>query len=341
MREKKIPALFVSKPENIVYLSGFHSSNCQLILAGEQNILFTDFRYIEAAESLSEIYQLVLTDREHTVPDYLKTFDIADIAIEEETVNVSVYKQLQKSVSGSILRGDGLIEDIRSIKDEKELSAIMKAEALGDHCFSHMLNFIRQGMTELEVSREIGLFFLKNGAERLSFDTICVSGERTSLPHGEPTGKRIEKGDFITLDFGCVVDGYCSDMTRTLVLGKASTEQKELYQIVLSAQLAACGAVRAGITGAAADRAARDVIAEAGYGEMFGHGTGHGVGLEIHEAPTLNPGSGEILQEGMTVTIEPGIYLPKKFGVRIEDLSIVTVSGIINTTKSNKELIEL
>ncbi len=344
MKEKEIPALLVQKAENSVYLSGFRSSNCTLIFIEDKNYLLTDSRYIEAAEELSPLYETVLTTKEKSLFTVLKNLNLDRLGFEEEFSTVSFYKELLQCFDEQkerLLRGDGLIEGLRAVKDEQELVSIKKAEALGDLCFSHMLGVLRAGMTERAAALEIELFLRKNGAERLSFDTICASGKRSSLPHGEPTDKCLEKGDFVTLDFGCVVDGYCSDMTRTVALGKASEEQKEIYSIVLAAQTAGCNAVKAGLSCFDADKIVRDVISQAGYAEYFGHGTGHGVGLEIHETPTLSPSSKEILKEGMVVSIEPGIYLPKKFGVRIEDLAIVTVSGIINTTKSMKELIEI
>ncbi|MDD3349480.1 MAG: aminopeptidase P family protein [Eubacteriales bacterium] len=344
MKERDIPVFFVQKPENVLYLSGFRSTNCTLLFTQDRNYLLTDSRYIEAAERLSPLYELVLTSKERTLLTLLSERKFPSLGIEEDVIHVSYYKELLGCFADEkscILRADGMVEDLRAVKDEEELLAIQKAEALGDRCFSNLLEFVKPGMSEREAAREIEGFFIKNGAERLSFSTICASGKRSSLPHGEPTEKCFEKGDLITFDFGCVVDGYCSDMTRTIALGKASAEQKEIYNIVLAAQMAGCSAVKAGVSCSEVDRIARQMISDAGYGAQFGHGTGHGVGLEIHEAPTLNPGSEQILQEGMVVSIEPGIYLPKKFGVRIEDLAIVTVSGIINTTKSMKELIEL
>lgn len=343
MEKAKIPALLVTKPENQVYLSGFHSSNCWLILTADKNYLLTDFRYIEEARELAPLYEpvLVFSPRDYTVVSFLAELAPERLAIEEGTVTVSFYKELKDGVSFDLIGAAGIIEEIRAVKDERELASIAKAEALGDECFTHMLSVLRPGLTEREAAFEIELFLRKNGAERLSFDTICVSGVRTSLPHGGPTDKILEKGEFVTLDFGCVVDGYCSDMTRTVALGPVTREQREVYELVLKAQKAGCDAVRAGISCREADQVVRDIISDGGYGEAFGHGTGHGVGLEIHEAPTLNTRSEETLKENMTVTIEPGIYLPKKFGVRIEDLAIVTASGIISLSKSEKELILL
>lgn len=225
------------------------------------------------------------------------------------------------------------------IKTPDEILRIMKAAAMGDICFSHILDFIRPGMTELQVSDEIERTLMSLGAEGLSFPTICVSGVNTTQPHGEPTDKVIEDGDFVTMDFGAVVEGYCGDMTRTIAVGHVSEKQREVYDVVLRSQLAGLDACRAGVRCRDVDAVSRNIIKDAGYGEFYIHGTGHGVGTEVHEAPTLNSRSDEILAEFMPVTVEPGIYIPNEFGVRIEDLAIITEFGIINTVKSEKELI--
>lgn len=227
------------------------------------------------------------------------------------------------------------------VKTPDQLLNIMKAEAMGDACFSHILEFMKIGMTEQQVADEIQRFLLSLGAEGLSFPTICVSGSRTEFPHGEPSDKVIEKGDLVTIDMGAIVNGYCGDMTRTVAMGHVTEQQREVYDIVLRAQRAGLAAVKTGAKCFDVDKICRDIIAEAGYGEYYIHGTGHGVGTEVHESPTLNAKSKETLEEFMPVTIEPGIYLPGKFGVRIEDLAIVTDFGIINTTRSEKELIIL
>ena len=225
------------------------------------------------------------------------------------------------------------------IKTPDEILRIMKAAAMGDICFSHILEYIRPGMTELQVSDEIERTLMSLGAEGLSFPTICVSGVNTTQPHGEPTDKVIEDGDFVTMDFGAVVEGYCGDMTRTIAVGHVSEKQREVYDVVLRSQLAGLDACRAGVRCRDIDAVSRNIIEEAGYGEFYIHGTGHGVGTEVHEAPTLNSRSDEILAEFMPVTVEPGIYIPNEFGVRLEDLAIITDFGIINTVKSEKELI--
>lgn len=229
----------------------------------------------------------------------------------------------------------------KMVKTPDQLLRIMRAEAMGDLCFSHILDYIKVGMTELQVADEIERVLLSLGAEGLSFPTICVSGTRTEFPHGEPADKQIEEGDFVTIDMGAIVDGYCGDMTRTVAMGSVTEEQKDIYCIVYQAQMAGLEAVKAGVKCFDVDKVCRDIIEEAGYGEYYVHGTGHGVGTEVHEAPTLNTKSAEVLEEYMPVTVEPGIYIPGKFGVRIEDLAIVTDFGIINTTKSSKDLIIL
>ena len=227
------------------------------------------------------------------------------------------------------------------VKEPDELLCIIKASAMGDKCFEHILGFIRPGMTEKAIADEIERTFDKLGSEGLAFPTICVSGVNTTQPHGEPSDKAVEEGDFITIDMGGIIGGYCGDMTRTVAVGGVSEEQAIVYETVLSAQLAGLEALAPGVKCFDVDKICRDMIAEAGYGEYFVHGTGHGVGRQVHESPTLNTKSDEVLEENMPVTVEPGIYIPERFGVRIEDLAIITGFGIINTNRSPKELIIL
>lgn len=227
------------------------------------------------------------------------------------------------------------------VKTPDEILKIMKAAAIGDMCFSHMLGYVKVGMTDFQVAAEIERVLHRLGSEGLSFPTICVSGARSCLPHGEPSDKVIEKGDFVTMDFGAMVEGYCGDMTRTVIMGKPTEEQHKIYHIVLAAQLAALDACKAGVSCFDVDKVARDIITEAGYGEYFIHGTGHGIGREVHEEPYFNNKSTAILEENMPMTVEPGIYIPDTYGVRIEDLAIITKFGIINAVKSDKNLIVL
>lgn len=224
-------------------------------------------------------------------------------------------------------------------KKPEEILKIMKASAMGDTCFTHMLEFIKVGMTELEIAAEIERTLERLGSKGLAFPTICVSGLNSNQPHGEPSDKKIEAGDFLTMDFGAKVDGYCGDMTRTIAIGHVTDEQREVYDVVLRAQIAGLEACKAGIKCFDVDKVCRDIITEAGYGSYFVHGTGHGVGTEVHEEPYMNTKSEAVLELDQPMTVEPGIYIPEKFGVRIEDLAIITEFGIINTVKSPKNLI--
>lgn len=235
----------------------------------------------------------------------------------------------------------GKVDALRRIKSEEELTYLARAEEIGDIAFEKILKIIKPGMTELEVAAELEYLMKKEGAETTSFSTIIASGLNSSMPHAIPGNKKLEVGDFVTMDFGCKVEGYCSDMTRTIVLGKASEKQKEIYNVVLKAQLASLEAIKAGVTGQSVDKVARDIITEAGYGDCFGHGLGHSVGLFIHEGPRLSVADETVLQAGMTETVEPGIYVPGFGGVRIEDMVVVTEDGYRNLAHSPKELIEI
>ncbi|MDR3072786.1 MAG: aminopeptidase P family protein [Clostridiales Family XIII bacterium] len=223
----------------------------------------------------------------------------------------------------------------------EKLICITQAAALGDACFDYILGEIRLGISELQIARKIDEYLLSHGGTSLAFPTICVAGENGCQPHGVPSDYRIAKGDLVTIDFGAVVGGYCGDMTRTVAVGRPYAELRELYYTVLDAQLAAIDVLAAGVSCQSVDTAAREIIEAAGFGEYYIHGTGHGVGKEVHEAPTLNAKSEETLQVGMAVTVEPGIYIPGKGGVRIEDLFVITETGIINLVKSDKSLIIL
>ena len=222
-----------------------------------------------------------------------------------------------------------------------ELETIIAAQRIAEKAFDHILGFITPDKLETEVALELEYFMLKNGADALSFDTIAVSGKNSSLPHGVPSDKKIERGDFITMDYGAVVDFYHSDMTRTVAYGEVSSKQAEVYETVLKAQIAGVEALKPGTSCRDVDAVSRNIIKAAGYGEYFGHGLGHGVGVEIHEKPTLNPNSSDTLTAGYIVTVEPGIYIPDNFGVRIEDMAYITEDGYINLTSCEKKLIVL
>ena len=236
---------------------------------------------------------------------------------------------------------DELVDALRAAKDDGEIALMTKAQEITDRAFSEILKFIQPGMTEQEIAAKLQYDMLRFGAEKMSFDPIVVSGPNGSLPHGIPSAKQVQQGEFITMDFGCKYGGYCSDMTRTVALGEPTGEMRKVYQTVLEAQLAGIAVTKAGVPGKSIDAAARKVIEDAGYGEYFGHGYGHSLGIEIHESPNANTREETLLPVGAVVSAEPGIYLPGKFGVRIEDVTVLTADGCMVLTKSPKELIIL
>ena len=342
LEEKHIDMMLVSKEENKNYLSMFYSTAFEIIITQEKNYLLTDFRYIEAACGLEPLYEVVQVTAEYGLYEFLAEKKPMALGLELSCVTVNVYNKITSRLEKcGIIKADGIVEKSRIVKDPQELEKIRMAANIADEAFSYILGEIRPGVSEKEIAWLLERKMRESGASGLSFDTICASGLRSSMPHAHPAEALIQDGDFVTMDFGCVYEGYCSDMTRTVAVGKVTEEQRKVYDIVLRAQRAACEAIRPGMTGRQADAAARDIITAEGYGEFFGHSLGHGVGLEIHEAPTASPRSDEVFEENMLITIEPGIYLPKKFGVRIEDLSIVADSAIINLVMSEKELIIL
>ncbi len=343
-----IDAALIVTPCNRRYFTGFESSDGFLLVTRKGRIFYTDSRYIEAAENTVKCCDVAEGRQVFAqMKDYLLEQNAKTVAVEADGMTLAEFSRLCGNehmkgfefVSDSSL--DTAISVFRRVKSEEETEKILAAQKIAEDAFLHILNFIRKGRTEKEIQLELDFFMLRNGAEALSFDTIAVSGKNSSMPHGVPTDKIIENGDFITMDFGAVVDGYHSDMTRTVAVGFVTEEQENVYNTVLKAQQASLDVISAGISCADADKAARDVIAQAGYGEYFGHGTGHGVGVEIHELPNLSPRSTMTLEKGNIVTVEPGIYLPGRFGVRIEDMVFVTEKGCKNLTKSQKSLIVL
>ena len=338
-------ALFVVSHENRRYLTDFPSSDGYLLITKNDAVLFVDSRYIEAAQNnargCDEI--VLLKSLSEQMPAYVEKLGIKTVFTEAEKLSVASFSEIGKAFGCDCRaeKTDELICDLRRIKTEAEKNKILAAQSIAEKAFDHILGFIKEGVTEREVALALDFFMLKNGAECVSFDTIAVSGKNSSMPHGVPSDKKIEKGDFITLDYGAVVGGYHSDMTRTVAVGGVSSKQAEVYETVLTAQEKSLEILRAGVSCKDADAAARDVIKNAGYGQFFGHGTGHGVGIEIHEAPRVSPKSESILQVGDVVTVEPGIYLPSEFGVRIEDMAFITENGCENLTKSPKNLIIL
>ncbi len=341
-----LDGVYITSHENRFYYTGFPSSAGTLLVTRAGSVFFIDSRYFEAAQNCVTDCDVVLQEKlMEQIRCFCKSGKILRIAVEARRMVYADVEQLREKLSSLEIvadsRADDCIERQRMIKSVQEVEYIRQAQQIAEQAFEELLPVIRPGITEREIALKLEYSMLSKGAQAISFETIAVSGANSSMPHGVPTEKKVENGDFITMDFGAVYKGYHSDMTRTVAVGRVSEKQKLVYQTVLSAQQAAIDAAAAGVSCAAADAAARDIISAAGYGAFFRHSTGHGVGIEIHEAPNLSPGNAVILKAGMVVTAEPGIYLPGEFGVRIEDMLLLTDSGTENLTKAPKELLVL
>ncbi len=331
-------AALISSKANIFYYSGFTSEDALLYISHKRRILLTDSRYVLQAKEQAPDFEVVW---KNGIEEISKTEEKV-VFIEEDYISAGRKRRFaQKLEDKDLVFGGEMISAPRQKKDREEIKKIAEAERLGDSAFSHILTYIKPGMTEMQVAFELEFFMRNRGASALAFETICASGVRSAMPHGVASGKVIEKGDFLTLDFGCILDGYCSDMTRTVVVGQASQRQREIYDTVLKAQVAAIDGIKCGLECAAVDKIARDIISEAGYGDNFGHSLGHSLGLQIHEKPNLSPKSEDVLEIGNVFSVEPGIYIEGFGGVRIEDICAITDEGIANLTSSPKELIEI
>ena len=338
-------ALIVS-PENRFYFTGFPSSDGFLLVGKTRAVLITDGRYIEAAQNTVTNCEVVLMNTAATqIFEIFAEMQVSRVAVEASRMTLSQYNRYAAALEPMALSADSTLDNmicaLRAVKQPFEVEKIKAAQKIAEDAFSYICTFIKPGKTEREVALALDYYMLSHGAEALSFETIVVSGAKTSMPHGVPGKNRIQNGDFVTMDFGAVVGGYHSDMTRTVAVGSVTQKQKEVYETVLRAQNAVMDALRSGLSCAAADKVARDVIGKAGYGAYFTHSTGHGVGVEIHEYPSLAPHGKSVLTVGNVVTDEPGIYLPGEFGVRIEDMALITENGRENLTTAPKELIIL
>lgn len=327
----------ITSDENVFYFSGFTGGDSFLLIADGFRGIFTDTRYTLQAKREANGFTVFDTDAIGSLKKVVSDLGISEVGIEEEHMTVASMAKFT-----SFLRFfpiGGVISSLRMIKDSFELEKIRQSEALSEAAFEHFLANAHLGMTELEAACLIEGFMRKNGAKKTSFDTIVSSGANGAMPHMVATNKVIDPGELTVCDFGCILSGYCSDMTRTVAFGTVGQEEREAYEVVKAAHNAALSKVKEGTTGKEVDEAARCVIAEAGYGEYFIHSTGHGVGLFIHEAPTASKSAEIRLEEAMTLTIEPGIYIPNRFGIRIEDLTIVKKDGCEDLNKVTKELI--
>lgn len=346
LKEKNADAIIISDPMNMRYVSGFKGGEGIVYVSGKQQVLVTDSRYTEAASkesSFTLIEEKNTHKREEILKDCIEKDAAEKVVFEDMAMLCHDFEKLKTAlpqVKEWIPAGE-TVNDLRMVKTPEEIRLMKEAAAIADNAFSGILKIIKPGMTELEGAAELEYLMKKQGAQKLSFDTIFASGINSSMPHAVPSQKKLEKGDFVTMDFGCCVDGYCSDMTRTIVLGKATDKQKEVYNTVLRANEAALAAVRPGLKGKEVDAVARDLIREAGYGDYFGHGLGHSVGLYIHENPRFSPSEEAVIKAGYIETVEPGIYIPGWGGVRIEDMILVTETGYEFMCHSPKQLIEL
>jgi len=338
-------AALVTSDISITYLTGFRHSEGFVLITKDASYFLVDFRYIEAVQkSVNHIDIVVFSNSYNSINELMEKHNIKKVILEDGAVTLSQYRDFAEKLKVQVTDKSELskvISDSRIIKTADEIEKLYKAQKIAEKAYLEVLNFVKPGITEKEVSARLEFLMKMNGAEDIAFDLITVTGKKTSLPHGVPGDVKVQEGDFFTFDIGAVFDGYHSDMTRTVAVGSVSDEQRMIYDIVFKAHLAGLNATKAGVSGFDVDKAARDIIVSEGYGEYFGHGTGHGVGLEIHEAPYANTRYTDILKENMTLTVEPGIYLPDKFGVRIEDTVLVTKDGFETFASITKDLIIL
>lgn len=343
MQKETIDGYLVTSPANLRYLTNFTGTAGLAVITLDKAFFLTDFRYTEQASEQVQA-MTIIQHQGDVVSEIVKLVEsegISALGFEDAFLTYSEYSVFEEVIDAELAPASGLIESLREQKDDGEIAIIEKACAIADEGFDHVLKMIRPGMTEIEVANQLDFYMRSLGATGTSFDTIVASGLRSALPHGVASEKMIEQGDLITLDFGCVYQGYVSDITRTFAIGDPGQQLKDIYQVVLAAQQKVLEVAQAGVTGAQLDAVARDVITDAGYGEAFGHSTGHGIGMEIHEGPNISRSNDVPLKVGNVVTDEPGIYLAGLGGVRIEDDLVILAEGNRVLTQSPKELIIL
>ncbi|WP_017726999.1 aminopeptidase P family protein [Halalkalibacterium ligniniphilum] len=340
-RELEIDGILITSMYNRRYISHFTGTAGAILLSEKEAVFITDFRYVEQAKEQAKGFVVV----RHTGSIYeeiakqVENLGIQKLGFEKAHVTYEAYELYKRIIEAELVPVAGAVEAIRLRKDEEEVNIIAAAAEIADAAFEHIISYIRPGITELEVANELEFFMRKQGAASSSFDIIVASGYRSALPHGVASEKVIQKGELVTLDFGAHYKGYNSDITRTVAVGNVSDELKTIYNTVLEAQLRGMKGIKPGITGKEADALTRDYIESKGYGEYFGHSTGHGLGLEVHEGPALSHKSKTVLEPGMVVTVEPGIYVPGVGGTRIEDDVLITETGNRSFTSATKELL--
>lgn len=340
-----LDAMLLTSEANCYYATGFMGEGIALVTR-RGSWYFTDSRYTEAADKAignAAVIREVSREKPFSVliNEALAEAGAEKAGFEEQRMTVAEHAVYSEKLHCTLTPASSLMTELRGSKDEEELSCMTAAQRIAEGALEQILKEIRPGMTEKEIAARLNYLMVSAGAEKTSFDTIVASGPNGSMPHAVPGMRKVREGDFITMDFGCVYKGYCSDMTRTVALGRPSDEMRNVYDIVLQAQLAGIAAAKAGVTGAAIDGAARKVIQDAGYGAYFGHSFGHSLGIDIHEAPNAAPGNDKPMPDGAVISAEPGIYLPGKFGVRIEDVMILRPDGAQVITKAPKALLVL
>ena len=344
LKHNKIDCLLITELNHVRYLTGYTGSNGMVLLFPPKAYFFTDFRYKVQAQKEVKECSITIAEQALTaeLPKIRRLSKKLKIGIESSFVTIQLYEKLKDLLpKATFVNTTGIVESVSVVKDLDEIKKIKKAVKIAETALEDTLPMIKPGVKEVDIALELDYKMKKLGAESSAFDIIVASGQRSSMPHGIASNKRIKKGDFITIDFGCFYQGYASDITRTFVLGKATKKQKDIYNIVLTAQKAACKAVKRGLACTRLDNVAREIINKAGYGDYFGHGLGHGIGLVVHDGPAVSSRSKDTLKVNHVITIEPGIYIPNWGGVRIEDDVVVTSKGGQIITKFPKELMEL
>ena len=344
LRENEIDGILITKRENYMYLSGFTGSSAHLIITQDSAELITDFRYIEQASKQALFFNIkkykgnVATEINNT----LKRNHVGKLGFESLDINYNKYLDYSEKLEvNELVPLKNIVESMRMIKDSEELKFIKTAVKIADEAFTNVLPFIKPGILEIDIAAEIEYFMKKQGAQGPSFETIVASGARASMPHGVASEKEVKAGDVVTMDYGAIYGGYCSDITRTVFLGKPDGQMTKIYGIVLRAHKEALKGACTGLKGREIDSIAREIISSAGYGKNFGHGLGHGVGLEIHEEPRFAPSDETTMENGMVVTVEPGIYIEGYGGIRIEDMIVIRDDQPEVLTQASKELIVL
>lgn len=341
VKNSEADALLITSEANRLYATGFHSTAGIAVVTAEKAWFLTDSRYVEAAGAIRGA-EILLVDREETyskrINKIILDHDIKILGFEDGRLAYSEYTEWSANLTAELLPSQKLLTDLRAVKSREDLDGMIRAQRIAEKSFTELLPLISEKITEKELAAELICLFMKNGADDKSFDPIVVSGVRSSMPHGVPTDALIQKG-FLTIDFGVKIGGWCSDTTRTVCVGQPDDEMIKVYETVLSAQLAGIAAAKAGVRGSDIDSAARRIICDAGYGRYFGHGFGHSLGIEVHEAPNAAPSNDGEIPEGAVISAEPGIYIPGRYGVRIEDVIYITGVGSENITNLPKKLL--